>query len=132
MLTIPLDTLAFIIAKAREYGVEVSPVDEDTGSNPTDDGSLDILEATPDNPSRRELLGAIRALNEDELVELLALTWLGRGDYAAEEWPAALEQARERRDRREPDYLAGTPLLADYLEEALSQLGYALEDLEVP
>jgi Protein of unknown function (DUF3775) len=29
------------------------------------------------------------------------------------------------------DYLTGTPLLADYLEEGLSQLGYSLEDFEI-
>jgi hypothetical protein len=31
----------------------------------------------------------------------------------------------------ETDYLIGTPLLADYLEQGLSQLGYSLEDFEV-
>ena len=44
MLTIPLEKLAFIIIKAREYDVEDSPVDVDSGSNPTDDGATDVLE----------------------------------------------------------------------------------------
>lgn len=127
MLTIPEETIAFIVEKAREYGAEVLPVDEESGSNPTDDDSRDILEATADNPARRELVGAIRALNEDQLVELLALAWLGRGDFTAEEWPAALDEARERHDRREPEYLASTPLLASYLEEGLALLGYGEE-----
>jgi hypothetical protein len=35
-----------------------------------------------------------------------------------------------RHNGREAAYLAGTPLLADYLEEAVSELGYSLEDLE--
>jgi hypothetical protein len=34
MLTIPLEKLAYIITKAREFDVEVPPVDEDSGSNP--------------------------------------------------------------------------------------------------
>ena len=34
-----------------------------------------------DDPVREELLGAIRALNEDERIRLVALAWLGRGTY---------------------------------------------------
>jgi hypothetical protein len=34
-------------------------------------------------------------------------------------------------DEKETQYLIGTPLLADYLEEGLSQLGYSLEDFEI-
>jgi Protein of unknown function (DUF3775) len=33
--------------------------------------------------------------------------------------------------RKKTDYLIGTPLLGDYLEEGLSQLGYSIEDLEI-
>ena len=56
--------------------------------------------------------------------------WLGRGDFDAGEWRDALAQAREIHDARETSYLIGTPLLADYLEEALAALGYSLEDQE--
>jgi hypothetical protein len=34
-------------------------------------------------------------------------------------------------DEKETDCLTGTPLLADYIEEGLSQLGYSLEDFEI-
>jgi hypothetical protein len=34
MLTISLEKLAFIITKAREFDVEVPPVDEDSGLQP--------------------------------------------------------------------------------------------------
>ena len=43
----------------------------------------------------------------------------------------ALEEAGRIHDEKETDYLIGTPLLADYLEEGLSQLGYSLEDFEI-
>lgn len=129
-LTISLKTLGFIIAKAREYDAESAPVDEGSGSNPTDDESLDILEATRDNPTRQELVGAIESLNDDERVELLALMWLGRGDFVAKEWEADLKLARERHDKREAEYLASTPLLADFLEGALYELGYSDEEME--
>lgn len=56
--------------------------------------------------------------------------WIGRGDFDVADWPAAIAQARESRDDRLTDYLIGTPLLGDYLEEALAGLGYSLEDFE--
>ena len=131
MLTIPLEKLAYIVTKAREFDAEVPPVDEDSGSNPSDDADRDVLEATADNPTRQELVDAIYGLGDPERIELLALTWLGRGDYSTEEWREALEEAGRIHDEKETDYLIGTPLLADYLEEGLSQLGYSLEDFEI-
>ena len=131
MLTIPLAKLAFIVEKAREYDVEV-PVDPDaaTGSDPADDDERQILLDTPDNPTEQELRDAIDGLNLDEREELLALLWLGRGDYDAQSWPEALRQARETQSSTEAEYLLGTPLLGDYLEEGVEALGLSLEDFE--
>jgi len=131
MLNIPLENLAFIIIKAREFDAEVPPVDEDSGSNPSDDAEWDVLQASADNPTYQELVDAINGLGDPERIELLALTWLGRGDYAKEEWRDAVEEARRIHDEKETQYLVGTPLLADYLEEGLSELGYSLEDFEI-
>jgi hypothetical protein len=131
MLTIPLENLAFVIIKAREFDAEVPSVDEDSGSNPSDDDERDVLQFSADNPTYQELVDAINGLSDLERIELLALTWLGRGDYAKEEWREALQEARRIHDEKETDYLIGTPLLADYLPEGLSQLGYSLEDFEI-
>jgi len=128
MLKTPLKQLAYIIEKARQFDAETAPVDSDSGSNPTDDGDVAILEATGDNPIREELAAALDALNDDQRVELLALTWLGRGDFERGEWREALARAREIHNETETGYLIGTPLLSDYLEEALGALGYSLED----
>lgn len=130
MLTLPLEKIAFIITKAREFDAETAPVDVESGSNPADDGERDILEEDPGNPTEQELEDAIAALSELERTELLALMWLGRGDYSKDEWREALLQASELHDEKEPAYLIGTPLLGDYLEEGLSQLGYSIEDFE--
>ena len=92
MLTIPLEKLAYIVTKAREFDVEVPPVDEDSGSNPSDDAEWDVLQGSADNPTYQELVDAINGLSDLERIELLALTWLGRGDYAKEEWREALEE----------------------------------------
>jgi hypothetical protein len=128
MLSIPPDQLTFIIEKAREFDAEVEPGEPDPGSNPTDDGNVAILEDRPDNPSRDELATAIDALDNHQKVELLALLFVGRGDFDRSQWREAIQQARDVRNEHETDYLVSTPLLADYLEEALEQLGYAAED----
>ena len=129
MLTIPLEKLAYIIEKAREFDAEV-PSDVEEGSNPADDDEREILLDTPDNRSAQELRAAIDGLNIDEREELLALVWLGRGDYDAQSWPAALQQARDSGNAQEASYLLGTPLLADYLEEGAAVLGVSPGDFE--
>ena len=131
MLRIPLEKLSYIIVKAREYDAEVPPVDEESGSNPSDDADRDILQESQENPTYEELTDAINGLSDLERIELLALTWLGRGDYTKEEWRDALLEARRVHDEKETNYLVGTPLLADYIEEGLSQLGYSIEDYEI-
>ena len=130
MLTIPLAKLAYIIEKAREFDAEVPADPDEGGSNAADDDEREILLDTPDNPTVEELRGAIEGLNSDEQEELLALIWIGRGDFTADEWRDAVRQAREARTGTEADYLIGTPLLADYLEEGVAALGLSLEDEE--
>lgn len=130
MLTITLEKLAYIIEKAREFDAEVAADVDEAGSNPADDDERQILLDTPDNPSEQELRDAIEGLNIDEREELLALVWLGRGDYDAQGWPEALRQARDSGNAGEARYLVGTPLLADYLEEGVSALGLSLDGLE--
>jgi hypothetical protein len=131
-LSIPLETLTYIIEKAREFDTEVEPVNPHDGSNPIDEeaGDVDILEDTADNPTSEELSAALDGLNDDQRDEIVALTWVGRGDYVKDEWGEALDAARQRHNGDEARYLMGTPLLGDYLEEGAAQLGYSREDLE--
>jgi hypothetical protein len=131
MLAIPLERLGFIVTKAREFGAEV-PVEPDaaTGSDGPDDDEREVLLDTPDNPSEQELRDAIDGLGIPEKQELLALMWLGRGDYDAASWLEALQQARDTELVHVTDYLVGTPLLGDYLEEGAEALGLSLQDFE--
>jgi hypothetical protein len=131
MLVIPLERLAFIIAKAREFDAEV-PIEPDaaTGSDPPDDDERQVLLDTPDNPTEQELRDAIDGLGILERQELLALMWLGRGDYDAGGWSETLREAAEATIANVTDYLVGTPLLGDYLEEGADALGLSLQDFE--
>ncbi len=130
MLNISPDKVCYILIKAREFDEKVEPAGEHEGSNPSDDGGLEILEAFADDPTYEEFTSAIEGLNVDEQVDLVALAWMGRGDYTADEFEQARSDARGRRNARTAEYLAGIPLLSDYLEEALSELGYSVPDLE--
>ncbi len=127
-LNLPLDKVSFIIVKAREYDVKEEGADPDTGSNPIDDGQTDVLTNKSDDPVREELLGAIRSLNEDERLRLVALAWLGRGTYTKEEWREAISTARSEHSRRTAEYLLGLPLLGDYLEDGLALFDEGIVD----
>jgi hypothetical protein len=129
-LSIPIDKIAFIIEKARAFDGKEGDSDPDSGSNPTDDGAADILEDTPGDATRSELYGAIRALNEDQRIELIALAWAGRGTYGLEDWQEALDTAYAEHGKRPAHYLLSLPLLGDYLQEGLSLFGESIVDTE--
>ena len=81
-----------------------------------------------DDPVREELLGAIRSLNDDERIRLVALAWLGRGTYSKEEWREAVTTARTEHSRRTAEYLLDLPLLGDYLEDGLAMFDEGIVD----
>jgi hypothetical protein len=56
--------------------------------------------------------------------------WLGRGDFDKESWIEARATAERRHSAHTAAYLIQTPLLADYLEEGLSQFGWSCTDFE--
>ena len=125
MLTISPEKVCYVIAKARELEVKVAPEELD------DDGMGRILEAYADDPTLEELQGFLEAQSDDELRELLALAWVGRGDFGADEWQDALGQVHDVREQHTVACLLETPLLSDYLEEGLSQFGLSCEDIEL-
>ena len=127
-LDIATDKLAFIIEKAREFDVKEGDSDPDSGSNPADDGDADVLEDKAGDPTREELAAAIRALNQDQRAQLVALAWLGRGTYALDEWDEAVTTARSEHHRRTAEYLLGLPLLGDYLEDGLALFDEGIVD----
>src|SRR5882672_73801 len=124
-LNINPDKVCHIIIKARAFDAKESMSDPDSGSNAADDGMTDVLEDLPDDAdaTRLELLEFIRALDEDEQIDLVALAWVGRGTYEISEWREALSVARSEHNKRTAEYLLKLPLLGDYLEEGLAAFG---------
>jgi uncharacterized protein DUF3775 len=127
-LSISPDKLRFIIAKAREFDVKDVVTDPGDASNAVDDAMLSVLEDHADDPVVQELTSFIRALTEDEQIDLVALTWLGRGDGGIDDWDELRAEAARAHNKRTAPYLLGKPLLANHLEDALSQLGISYEE----
>jgi hypothetical protein len=125
---ISLETLCFLIYRARELDVKEAVVEDDPASNASDDDFVEVLEDYDDDATAEELRQMIDSLNVDQQVELVALTWTGRGDFGPEEWAEAMAAARSRREGPTSTYLLGLPLLGDYLEEGLSQFGLSCVD----
>ncbi len=121
------EKVCFIIAKARVFDVKEGAADPDEASNPSDDDYREVLGAFEGDPVAEELKGFIDALDEDEQAELVALLWVGRGDFDAEQWPEALATARSRHTGSTSEYLMGVPVLADYLEEGLAAFNVSCE-----
>jgi hypothetical protein len=127
-LGISSEKVCYIIAKARQFEAKDVVADPDSGSNPTDDGVVSVLEDQPDDPVYEELMAFIAGLDEDEQIDLIALTWLGRGDASLEEWDDLRSEAARVRNERTAAYLLGLPLLPEHLQEGLSQFGRSCED----
>ncbi|MCI0599683.1 MAG: DUF3775 domain-containing protein [Beijerinckiaceae bacterium] len=130
-LSIATDKVCFLVLKAREFDVKDVETDPDNASNATDDSMISVLEDHGDDPVADEIRGFIRAMDEDEQVDLVALAWLGRGDGTIEDWDELRAEAARAHNKRTASYLLGMPLLADHLQEALSQFGQSCDDIEL-
>ena len=126
-LSISPDKVFFIIAKARQSDIEAD--EPELISDLTDDDGVQGQGAGK-GTDRSEVFGFVRDLNVDEQIDLVALMWLGRGDGDIGNWRELRAQASQAHNNRTASYLIGTPMLADLLEEAMSQFGLSLEDFE--
>ena len=131
MLNIDPQTVCFIAIKAHAFDAKVEVGEPDLGSNPSDENMREVLEDRADDATEDELQALIDGLNVDQQVDLVALTWLGRGDFTAGEMEEARKAARDAHNEHTARYLLGIPLLGDYLEEGLSALNYSCEEYEM-
>src|SRR5258708_19933478 len=106
-LSISTEKICFVVMKGREFDVKDGDTafDGDDGSNPADDRMTEVLEDRPDDPVDQELVAFIEAMSEDEQVDLVTLTWLGRGDGSLEDWAELRAEAARGQNRRTASYL---------------------------
>ena len=124
MIDLNSETVRNIVNYAREFQTQASMAGETAPESLTDDQAFERLTEWHGDDRFIELKNAIDDLEPDQQRTLVALMWVGRGDYSVDDWDAALAYAAEAGGVATADYLIATPLLADYLEEGLSQHGY--------
>lgn len=125
MLDISPSKVARIIIRARELDAKTGRWD-----TPQDDaGAESILESRPSDATEDELRTYIADLNSDEQASLVALMWIGRDTFTADDLDEAIETARAEASAPTEEYLLGIPLLSDYLTGGLEALGYNVEEL---
>jgi len=126
-LRINPDKVCDFIEVAREVLGKV----ESTAGDHTTDGDDSPLAFMEDNgetdPREVELVDFVAALDVDEQTDLLALIYLGRGD--AVNWDEAVDMATDRLGMKDPaDFRVSDPLLPEYLNDALEELGESCDD----
>jgi len=128
MLNINPETVCFIIAKAREFQAKEEVVIPEAPLSPADDWALQVLADHADDFCVQEVEAVIADLEPDQEAELVALMWLGRGDYDLGDWDGAVNDAADQLTDHTAQYLLAHPLVADYLQEGLIQHGCSCED----
>ena len=122
-MDIALDKVCELILRMREIDVKDGMTDPDSGSNPIDDGSTDVLTSSADDSTEEQVREFLEGLNDDERHDIVAIAWIGRGDFEPEDWAEARRTARERESLSTGDYLIGIQNVGDLLDEGLAALG---------
>lgn len=122
-LEVPLDTVCYIIALARDYDGKSDCTDPSASGMDEDDMALGILEDRPSDPVEEELISIISDLSLDAQMDLVALMWLGRDGTSIDDWPELRAMAEDHQNGSTAGYLCGTPMLCDHLAAGLDLIG---------
>lgn len=128
-LGISLETVATIVDHVRALQGTEETAPEQLSED--DNSEAALLQEDPEDMTEESLRAFISELNEDEQASLIALAWIGRGDYGPDEWDEARALATERNDGRDvADYLLSMDNLGDLLAEGVAAFGLSVEDVE--
>jgi hypothetical protein len=128
MLKISATKVAHAIARAREHDVVAGSWESLMQKAFQEDMGNSILDSYENAAARGALAEFVDTLDKDEQASLLAIAWVGRGAFPPENLAEAFEKAKSAQLLGEGNYLAGIPLLADYLHEGLERLGLLVAD----
>ena len=119
-LSVSLEAICRLIVRARELEAQV-PAENDEEDEPEDsDDDSAMLEDEANGIVQTEILAALDDMGEDQVAEVLALAWIGRGTYDPSEWEEALEEAQDGGAQAAIDQILELPMLAAYLEAGLA------------
>lgn len=130
MLNINPETVCQIIQLAREFQAKEEVVIPEAPDSPAEDWGRQVLADHQGDMTYQFTRDLIDELETDQQVTLVALMWLGRGDFEADDWKEALRTALDEHSSHTADYILSTPLVSDYLEEGLSIHGCSCEEPE--
>ena len=129
-LSVSLEVVCRLIVRARELEAQVPGIqtDEDEDPQDTDDG-LSVIEDEADEVVSAEMIALMDDLGDDQIAEILALAWVGRGTYDVSEWDEALEEANDSGGESPADQLMEMPMLAAYLDAGLAAFDLSCEGI---
>lgn len=136
-LLTPLETICRLILRTKEMEAQVPANDPDEDPDDVDDfeddgeggGTLSVLEDELDDSVEEEVKAVLDDLADDQLAEVVALAWVGRGTYDATEWDEAFAEAGELKTSERVDELFDMPLLGGYLEAGLAAFDYSCDGI---
>ena len=132
-LLTPLDSLCRLILRAKELEAQVPAQDPEQDPEDVDDyddgggETLSVLEDELNDSVEEEVQAVLDDLAEDQLAEVVALAWVGRGTYDASEWDEAFAEAGDLGVDQRIDELMDMPLLAGHLEAGLAAFDFSCE-----
>ena len=125
MLNLDTEMICDILDKMRQFHAKegVSFPEETAEMDP-----LYVLADYMDDPVYQDAIVTINNLRDDQQATLVALMYLGRGDYSKEEWKEALQFAQDEMTDHTGQYLLSKPLVADDIEYGLNMLGISCSE----
>jgi hypothetical protein len=134
-LLTPLDTICRLILRAKELEAQVPAGEPDEDPDDIDDldddgegaGTLSVLEDELNDGVEEEVRVTLDDLAEDQLAEVVALAWVGRGTYDVSEWDEAFAEAGDLGPDERIDELLDMPLLGGHLEAGLAAFDYSCD-----
>lgn len=127
MLDVNPDTVCRLIELARVFHAQEEVVIPEEPEDLSGDYPAQILASHSGDSTLAEFRNIISDLEPDQQQQIVALLWLGRGDFSLEEWSEALDEAADNWNEATADYLVAHPMLPDYLSDGLDQHGYSCD-----
>ena len=119
-LSTPIETICRLIVRARELEAQVPSDDPEPDAPEDSDDAYDVLDEEVNEVVEEEMRTTLDDLADDQIAEVLALAWVGRGTYDASEWDDALAEAADPDAESPVDQIMDMPMLAAYLDSALA------------
>jgi hypothetical protein len=135
-LETPLETICRLILRAKELDAQVPADEPDEDPEDVDDededgegGALSVLDDELNTGVEEEIVALLDDLGEDQLSEIVALAWVGRGTYDPGEWDDAVSEANDLDPDERIDELLEMPALGGHLEAGLAAFDYSCEGI---